>query len=290
MNKRIRKAIFPVGGLGVRFLPATKALPKEMLPVVDRPLIQYAVDEARDSGIEEFIFVTGRGKTAIENHFDYSFELLQTLKDRNMKDEIEAMLALSPNPGQIAYVRQQEPLGLGHAVWCARHLVGDEAFAVILADDLILAETPCLKQMVDVYEEKGANIVATMEVPEDQTSRYGIVDTDSNSELLRKITGLIEKPTVGNAPSNIAIIGRYILLPEVFNELGKKKVGEGGEIQLTDALSSLIETQSFYGLDFKGKRFDCGNKLGYLEANIAFALEREDLGPALRKVLTSYGF
>ena len=218
MNKRIRKAIFPVGGLGVRFLPATKALPKEMLPVVDRPLIQYAVDEARDSGIEEFIFVTGRGKTAIENHFDYSFELLQTLKDRNMKDEIEAMLALSPNPGQIAYVRQQEPLGLGHAVWCARHLVGDEAFAVILADDLILAETPCLKQMVDVYEEKGANIVATMEVPEDQTSRYGIVDTDSNSDLLRKITGLIEKPTVGNAPSNIAIIGRYILLPEVFNE------------------------------------------------------------------------
>jgi UTP--glucose-1-phosphate uridylyltransferase len=290
MNKRIRKAIFPVGGLGVRFLPATKALPKEMLPVVDRPLIQYAVDEARDSGIEEFIFVTGRGKTAIENHFDYSFELLQTLKDRNMKDEIEAMLALSPNPGQIAYVRQQEPLGLGHAVWCARHLVGDEAFAVILADDLILAETPCLKQMVDVYEEKGANIVATMEVPEDQTSRYGIVDTDSNSELLRKITGLIEKPTVGNAPSNIAIIGRYILLPEVFNELGKKKVGEGGEIQLTDALSSLIETQSFYGLDFNGKRFDCGDKLGYLEANIAFALEREDLGPALRKVLTSYGF
>ena len=290
MNKRIRKAIFPVGGLGVRFLPATKALPKEMLPVVDRPLIQYAVDEARDSGIEEFIFVTGRGKTAIENHFDYSFELLQTLKDRNMKDEIEAMLALSPNPGQIAYVRQQEPLGLGHAVWCARHLVGDEAFAVILADDLILAETPCLKQMVDVYEEKGANIVATMEVPEDQTSRYGIVDTDSNSELLRKITGLIEKPTVGNAPSNIAIIGRYILLPEVFNELGKKKVGEGGEIQLTDALSSLIETQSFYGLDFNGKRFDCGDKLGYLEANIAFALEREDLGPSLRKVLTNYGF
>ena len=290
MNKRIRKAIFPVGGLGVRFLPATKALPKEMLPVVDRPLIQYAVDEARDSGIEEFIFVTGRGKTAIENHFDYSFELLQTLKDRNMKDEIEAMLALSPNPGQIAYVRQQEPLGLGHAVWCARHLVGDEAFAVILADDLILAETPCLKQMVDVYEEKGANILATMEVPEDQTSRYGIVDTDSNSDLLRKITGLIEKPTVGNAPSNIAIIGRYILLPEVFNELGKKKVGEGGEIQLTDALSSLIETQSFYGLDFNGKRFDCGDKLGYLEANIAFALEREDLGPSLRKVLTNYGF
>ncbi|MFL2655007.1 MAG: UTP--glucose-1-phosphate uridylyltransferase, partial [Alphaproteobacteria bacterium] len=165
MNKRIRKAIFPVGGLGVRFLPATKALPKEMLPVVDRPLIQYAVDEARDSGIEEFIFVTGRGKTAIENHFDYSFELLQTLKDRNMKEEIDAMLALSPNPGQIAYVRQQEPLGLGHAVWCARHLIGDEPFAVILADDLILAETPCLRQMLDVFEEMGGNILATMEVP-----------------------------------------------------------------------------------------------------------------------------
>ena len=290
MNKRIRKAIFPVGGLGVRFLPATKALPKEMLPVVDRPLIQYAVDEARDSGIEEFIFVTGRGKTAIENHFDYSFELLQTLKDRNMKDEIAAMLALSPNPGQIAYVRQQEPLGLGHAVWCARHLIGDEPFAVILADDLILADIPCLRQMLDVFEKKGGNVLATMEVPQNQTSRYGIVDTDQSSESLRKIRGLIEKPTKGNAPSNVAIIGRYILLPEVFNELGKKKVGEGGEIQLTDALSSLIGRQSFYGLDFVGKRFDCGDKLGYLEANIAFALEREDLGPSLRKVLTRYGF
>ena len=194
MNKRIRKAIFPVGGLGVRFLPATKALPKEMLPVVDRPLIQYAVDEARDSGIEEFIFVTGRGKTAIENHFDYSFELLQTLKDRNMKEEIDAMLALSPNPGQIAYVRQQEPLGLGHAVWCARHLIGDEPFAVILADDLILAETPCLRQMLDVFEEMGGNILATMEVPDEHTSRYGIVDADLIPKSLRKIKGLIEKP------------------------------------------------------------------------------------------------
>ncbi|MAQ55608.1 MAG: UTP--glucose-1-phosphate uridylyltransferase [Rhodospirillales bacterium] len=290
MNKRIRKAIFPVGGLGVRFLPATKALPKEMLPVVDRPLIQYAVDEARDSGIEEFIFVTGRGKTAIENHFDYSFELLQTLKDRNMKEEIDAMLALSPNPGQIAYVRQQEPLGLGHAVWCARHLIGDEPFAVILADDLILAETPCLRQMLDVFEEMGGNILATMEVPDEHTSRYGIVDADLSPKSLRKIKGLIEKPKKGNAPSNIAIIGRYILLPEIFNELGKKKVGEGGEIQLTDALSSLIGTQPFYGLDFSGKRFDCGVKLGYLEANIAFALERQDLGPSLRKVLTNYGF
>jgi len=290
MNKRIRKAIFPVGGLGVRFLPATKALPKEMLPVVDRPLIQYAVDEARDSGIEEFIFVTGRGKTAIENHFDYSFELLQTLKDRNMKEEIDAMLALSPNPGQIAYVRQQEPLGLGHAVWCARHLIGDEPFAVILADDLILAETPCLRQMLDVFEEMGGNILATMEVPHEHTSRYGIVDADLSPQSLRKIKGLIEKPKKGNAPSNIAIIGRYILLPEIFNELGKKKVGEGGEIQLTDALSSLIGTQPFYGLDFSGKRFDCGVKLGYLEANIAYALERHDLGPSLRKVLTNYGF
>jgi UTP--glucose-1-phosphate uridylyltransferase len=290
MNRRIRKAIFPVGGLGVRFLPATKAMPKEMLPVVDRPLIQYAVDEARDSGIEEFIFVTGRGKTAIENHFDYSFELLQTLKDRNMKDEIAAMLALSPNPGQIAYVRQQEPLGLGHAVWCARHLIGDEPFAVILADDLILADIPCLRQMLDVFEKKGGNVLATMEVPQNQTSRYGIVDTDQSSESLRKIRGLIEKPTKGNAPSNVAIIGRYILLPEIFNELGKKKVGEGGEIQLTDALSSLIGRQSFYGLDFVGKRFDCGDKLGYLEANIAFALKRQDLGPSLRKILTRYGF
>jgi UTP--glucose-1-phosphate uridylyltransferase len=207
-----------------------------------------------------------------------------------MKDEIAAMLALSPNPGQIAYVRQQEPLGLGHAVWCARHLIGDEPFAVILADDLILADIPCLRQMLDVFEKKGGNVLATMEVPQNQTSRYGIVDTDQSSESLRKIRGLIEKPTKGNAPSNVAIIGRYILLPEIFNELGKKKVGEGGEIQLTDALSSLIGRQSFYGLDFVGKRFDCGDKLGYLEANIAFALKRQDLGPSLRKVLTRYGF
>lgn len=289
MATRVRKAIFPVGGLGTRFLPATKAMPKEMLPIVDRPLIQYAVDEARDAGIEEFIFVTGRGKAAIEDHFDRSFELEQTLDARGKTEELEALRAWLPNPGQIAYVRQQEPLGLGHAVWCARHLIGDEPFAVLLADDLILAETPCLKQMVSVFDDQGGNVVAAMVVPHEHTSRYGIIESGGEQGSVVPVKGLVEKPEPANAPSDLAVVGRYILTPEVFAELERRDIGAGGEIQLTDAMARLIGRQPFHGKVFEGQRFDCGDKLGFLEANFAFALEREDLGPALRDVLASYG-
>jgi len=289
MATRVRKAIFPVGGLGTRFLPATKALPKEMLPIVDRPLIQYAVDEARDSGIEEFIFVTGRGKAAIEDHFDHSFELEQTLAARGKTEELAALHAWLPKPGQIAYVRQQEPLGLGHAVWCARHLIGDEPFAVLLADDLIMAETPCLQQMMSVFDEKGGNVVAAMEVPHEHTSRYGIIESGGAKGSVRPVTGLVEKPAPEDAPSNLAVVGRYILMPEVFGELERQDIGAGGEIQLTDAMACLIGRQPFHGHVFEGRRFDCGDKLGFLEANLAFALEREDLGPAVRDMLAAYG-
>lgn len=289
MATRVRKAIFPVGGLGTRFLPATKAMPKEMLPIVDRPLIQYAVDEARESGIEEFIFVTGRGKAAIEDHFDHSFELEQTLETRGKTDELAALRAWLPKPGQIAYVRQQEPLGLGHAVWCARHLIGDEPFAVLLADDLILAETPCLEQMMAVFDDQGGNVVAAMEVPHEHTSRYGIIEPGGAEGAVHSVKGLVEKPKPEDAPSNLAVVGRYILMPEVFGELERQDIGAGGEIQLTDAMARLIGRQPFHGQVFEGQRFDCGDKLGFLEANFAFALEREDLGPALRQVLAGYG-
>jgi UTP--glucose-1-phosphate uridylyltransferase len=289
MATRVRKAIFPVGGLGTRFLPATKAMPKEMLPIVDRPLIQYAVDEARESGIEEFIFVTGRGKAAIEDHFDYSFELEQTLKARGKTEELAVLHAWLPKPGQIAYVRQQEPLGLGHAVWCARHLIGDEPFAVLLADDLILSEVPCLKQMMTVFDEQGGNVVAAMEVPHEHTSRYGIIESGGAKGSVHSVKGLVEKPEPDDAPSDLAVVGRYILMPEVFGELERQDIGAGGEIQLTDAMACLIGRQPFHAQVSDGKRFDCGDKLGYLEANFAFALEREDLGPALRRVLATYG-
>ncbi len=289
MATRVRKAIFPVGGLGTRFLPATKAMPKEMLPIVDRPLIQYAVDEAREAGVEQFIFVTGRGKAAIEDHFDRSFELEQILETRGKTDELAALRAWLPKPGQIAYVRQQEPLGLGHAVWCARHLIGDEPFAVLLADDLILAETPCLKQMMTVFDEQGGNVVAAMEVPHEHTSRYGIIETGGSKGSTPAVMGLVEKPAPDDAPSNLAVVGRYILMPEVFGELERQEIGAGGEIQLTDAMARLIGRQPFHGHIFEGRRFDCGDKLGFIEANVAFALEREDLGPALRQVLATYG-
>jgi len=289
MATRVRKAIFPVGGLGTRFLPATKAMPKEMLPIVDRPLIQYAVDEARQAGVEEFIFVTGRGKAAIEDHFDHSFELEQTLEARGKTEELAALRTWLPTPGQIAYVRQQEPLGLGHAVWCARHLIGDEPFAVLLADDLILAETPCLQQMIPVFNEQGGNVVAAMEVPHAHTSRYGIIESGGGEGSVHPVTGLVEKPAPENAPSNLAVVGRYILMPEVFGELERQDIGAGGEIQLTDAMACLIGRQPFHAHVFEGRRFDCGDKLGFLEANFAFALERDDLGPALRDVLAAYG-
>ncbi len=288
MNQRVRKAIFPVGGLGTRFLPATKAMPKEMLPVVDKPLIQYAVEEAQAAGIEEFIFVTGRGKTAIEDHFDVSFELEQTLEARGKTSELAALRAWVPKPGRVAYTRQQEPLGLGHAVWCARDLVGDEPFAVLLADDLILADTPCLKQMVDAHSVAQGNMVAVMDVPREQTIRYGILKVGPQNDRLVRIEGLVEKPTADQAPSTLAVIGRYILEPGVFAHLDRQTRGAGGEIQLTDAMAPLIGKSPFHGFRFAGRRFDCGDKLGFFEANLAYALARPDLGPEAKCILRNY--
>jgi UTP--glucose-1-phosphate uridylyltransferase len=288
MSKRVRKAIFPVGGLGTRFLPATKAMPKEMLPVVDKPLIQYAVEEAQAAGIEEFIFVTGRGKTAIEDHFDHSYELQSVLAERGKTDELEALRRWLPKPGQAAYTRQQEPLGLGHAVWCARNLIGDEPFAVLLADDLVLAEVPCLKQMAEAHAEAGGNMVAVMEVPRAHTSRYGVLDIASDRGRLVEVRGLVEKPAPDQAPSTLSIIGRYILQPEVMRHLGRREKGAGGEIQLTDALAPMIGRGPFHGFRFEGTRFDCGDKVGFFEANVAFALARDDLGAAAREVVRRY--
>jgi UTP--glucose-1-phosphate uridylyltransferase len=288
MAQRVRKAIFPVGGLGTRFLPATKAMPKEMLPVVDKPLIQYAVEEAQAAGIEELIFVTGRGKAAIEDHFDHSYELENVLAERGRMAEIEAMRRWLPKPGRVAYTRQQEPLGLGHAVWCARSLIGDEPFAVLLADDLVLADVPCLKQMMDAHERVGGNMAAVMDVPREHTSRYGIVDIARDKGRLVEVRGLVEKPLPEAAPSTLSIIGRYILQPEVLGYLGRGELGKGGEIQLTDALAKTLGSGPFHGFRFEGTRFDCGDKVGFFEANIAFALAREDLSSAVREVIGRY--
>jgi UTP--glucose-1-phosphate uridylyltransferase len=288
MRKPLRKAIFPVGGLGTRFLPATKAMPKEMLTVVDKPLIQYAVEEARAAGIEEFIFVTGRGKSAIEDHFDYSFELQHTLESRNKKAEIELIKDLVHLPGQIAYVRQQQANGLGHAVWCARHLVGDEPFAVLLADDLVKADKPCLKQMVEVYNEVGGNVVAVMDVPREHTNRYGILKTGKSDGKLVEVEGLVEKPKPEEAPSTLSIIGRYILQPQTFSLLEEQAPGAGGEIQLTDALAKMTGQGRFRGYRFDGRRFDCGDKTGFIEANIAFALQHPKIGSAVRDVVLEF--
>ena len=289
MLKKVRKAVFPVGGLGTRFLPATKAMPKEMLPVVDKPLIQYAVEEARDAGIEEFIFVTGRGKTIIEDHFDRSYELESVLSERAKDDLLRELQASVPKAGTIAYIRQQEPLGLGHAVWCAKRLVGDEPFAVILADDLILAETSCLAQMTAAREKiGGGNMLAVMEVAKEHTSRYGILSPGKEDGKLVEITALVEKPKPADAPSNLAVIGRYILEPNIFALLEKQSRGAGNEIQLTDALSSLIGGDPFFGLKFDGTRFDCGDKIGFLEANIAFALNRADMRDDVQDIVKKF--
>lgn len=289
MSGKLRKAVFPVGGMGTRFLPATKSMPKEMLPVVDTPLIQYAVEEALAAGIEEIIFVTGRGKAAIEDHFDHSFELQRILAERGKIEELNSVTGPILQAGQIAYTRQQEPLGLGHAVWCARELVGDEPFAVLLADDLVMAETPCLKQMVEVYGRTGGNLVAVMDVPREHTNRYGILDVGTDDGRLAEVLGLVEKPDPADAPSTLSIIGRYILQPGIFGHLGRKERGAGNEIQLTDAMARMIGDQPFHGLRFEGKRFDCGDKAGFLEANLAFALARDDLKDRVREIIRTYG-
>ena len=278
--RRVRKAVFPVGGLGTRFLPATKALPKEMLPVVDRPLIQYAVDEAIEAGIEQMIFVTGRGKSAIEDHFDIAYELETTMAHRGKSMELLHQTRLKP--GAVAYVRQQEPMGLGHAVWCARDIVGDEPFAVLLADDFMVGQPGCLKQMVEAYEKVGGNMICAQEVPADQTHMYGVITPGTRDGRLTQVKGLVEKPKQGTAPSNLSVIGRYILQPEVMGALETQKKGAGGEIQLTDAMARMIDDQPFHGLTFDGRRYDCGDKAGYIQANIALAIAREDIGPAVR--------
>lgn len=270
----IKKAIFPVGGLGTRFLPATKAMPKEMLPVVDKPLIQYAVEEAAAAGIEQFIFVTGRNKTAIEDHFDHSTELESVLIEKDKADALELVRRMLREPGSVSYVRQQEPAGLGHAVWCARHLVGTEPVAVLLADDLILG-APAMAEMTSAYT--GGNMVALMDVPASDTGAYGIITPGSKQGNLTEITGIVEKPSPDKAPSSKAVVGRYILEPKIFDELGKGRRGAGGEIQLTDALAARIGHAPFHGLNFSGERFDCGSKIGFLKANIAFGLARDEL-------------
>jgi UTP--glucose-1-phosphate uridylyltransferase len=285
--KPVRKAIFPVGGLGTRFLPATKSLPKEMLPIVDKPLIEYAVDEALAAGIEEFIFVTGRGKSAIENHFDVHYELEQALLERGKRREIEAMNYSDLEPGQIAYVRQMTPRGLGHAVWCARHLINDEPFAVLLADDLIRAETSTIAEMIEIYEQHGGNVLSLMEVPAAKTSRYGIVTPGRDDGKVVEVKGLIEKPEPSVAPSNLAVVGRYILQPAVMDELATATTGAGGEIQLTDAMARLIGTAPFTGVRLSGTRFDCGTKLGFLSATVTYALARPDLGDEFRADITA---
>jgi len=278
MTRKIRKVVFPVGGMGTRFLPATKAMPKEMLPVVDKPLIQYAVEEAREAGLEHLVFVTGRGKQAIEDHFDHSGELERLLAQKGKDDIlISATSMMAEKPGQIAYTRQQEPKGLGHAVWCARNMVGNEPFAVVLADDLIKGPTGCLKQMVDAYEKVGGNLIAAMDVPREHTSRYGILSPGATRDNLVEVRGLVEKPKVEDAPSTQAVIGRYILQPEIFSYLANQETGAGGEIQLTDAMARMIGEVPFHGVLFDGHRYDCGDKFGFLQANIAYALDRPDM-------------
>jgi UTP--glucose-1-phosphate uridylyltransferase len=286
--KTIRKAIFPVAGLGTRFLPATKAMPKEMLPVVDRPLIQHVVDEAREAGIEHFIFVTGRNKGVIEDHFDRQFELELTLKERNKREELSLLESDLPGPGQTSFTRQQSPLGLGHAVWCARELVGEEPFALLLPDVLVQHQPGCLAQMVDVYRDAGeaANIVAVEEVPPERIHMYGVVGMGAKlGNNAFKITQMVEKPVRESAPSNLIITGRYILQPEIFDILANQTHGAGGEIQLTDAMIRLAGEQPFLGLKFAGKSFDCGSKIGFLAANVAYALAREDIAPDFRAEL-----
>lgn len=286
MRKKVTKAIFPVAGMGTRFLPATKSVPKEIMTLVDRPLIQYAIDEARAAGIEEFIFVTSRGKGALEDYFDHAPQLEQVLRDKGKDELLEILQNTNMDSGAIAYLRQHRPLGLGHAVWCARRLIADEPFAVILPDDVIAAEKPCLQQMVEAYEETGGNMVAAMEVPPEKTSSYGVLDVQEDLGSMVSVKGMVEKPSAEDAPSNLAVIGRYILSPTVLNNLNNLKGGAGGEIQLTDAIASEIGTENgVYGYRFRGQRYDCGSKAGFLQATVAFGLAREELRDDLAQFL-----
>ena len=278
MKRKVTKAIFPVAGLGTRFLPATKSVPKEIMTLVDRPLIQYAIDEARAAGIKEFIFVTSRGKSALEDYFDEAPDLETSLRKSGKTELLEILKSTSMDSGAIAYIRQHRPLGLGHAVWCARRLVGNEPFAVILPDDVIAAEKPCLQQMVEAYAETGGSMVATMEVAPEKTSSYGVLDISGQNGSVVNVRGMVEKPPVGEAPSNLAVIGRYILSPKIMQNLNQIEKGAGGEVQLTDAIAKeLTEGRDVYGYRFQGQRFDCGSKAGYLQAMVSFALARDDL-------------
>ena len=278
MRRRVSKAIFPVAGLGTRFLPATKSIPKEIMTLVDRPLIQYAIDEARAAGIREFIFVTSRGKSALEDYFDQAPELENALRKKGKTDLLDMLKTTNMESGAIAYIRQHQALGLGHAVWCARRLLSNEPFAVILPDDVIAAETPCLQQMVEAHAETGGNMVAAMEVPADKTSAYGVLDIKEDMGSVVSVKGMVEKPAPGTAPSNLAVIGRYILTPEIMKNLNKIKSGAGGEVQLTDAIAQEIEnSDNVDGFRFRGQRFDCGSKAGFLQATVAFGMAREDL-------------
>ena len=286
MRSKVTKAIFPVAGMGARFLPATKSVPKEIMTLVDRPLVQYAIDEARAAGIKEFIFVTSRGKGALEDYFDNAPQLEQELRRKGKTELLEILKSTNMDSGEIAYMRQHKPLGLGHAVWCARRLIGNEPFAVILPDDVIAAEKPCLQQMVEAFEETQGNIVAAMEVPDDKASSYGVLDIKEDMGALVSAKGMVEKPAAGTAPSNLAVIGRYILTPTVLKMLNKKKPGAGGEIQLTDAISDACdEGEEVYGFRFRGQRFDCGSKAGFLQATVSFALARDDLRDDLQNFL-----
>ena len=285
MRKTVRKAVFPVAGLGTRFLPATKVMPKEMLTVVDKPLIQYAVEEAAAAGIEEFIFVTSRGKNVLEDHFDRAPELEETLARRGKNDLLEQLRSWLPKAGSVVSTRQQEPLGLGHAVWCAREFIGDEPFAVLLVDDLINSKTPCLKQMVDTHRKTGGSLVLVEDVPRAMTNRYGILDVASDDGVLVKVKGFVEKPDPSAAPSTLSIIGRYILEPQIFDYLARQQRGAGNEIQLTDAMAAMLATGAYFGMRYEGVRYDCGDKLGFLKANVALALDRPDLASGLRDFL-----
>ncbi|WP_308515313.1 UTP--glucose-1-phosphate uridylyltransferase [Sphingomonas flavescens] len=280
---KVRKAVFPVAGLGTRLLPATKSIPKEMITVVDRPLIQYAVDEAREAGIEQLIFVTGRGKSSLVDYFDQAFELEATLKGKNKS--LDILEPSNASFGEVVTVRQQQPLGLGHAVWCARHIIGDEPFAVLLPDELMYGTPNCLAQMVEAYDRVGGNLVAALEVPEDQTHQYGVVNPGATDGPLTEIRGLVEKPAPGTAPSRLMLPGRYILQPEVMRALDAQERGAGGEIQLTDAMAKLIGQQPFHAFRFEGQRYDCGSAAGFVIANLAMALERGDVAPAVREFI-----